>query len=163
MAYGQTSSGKTHTMKGTIEYPGIVPLALADIFDTIKGQEISAKIHVSYLEIYNERVFDLLDDSNNIEIEIRMNDNNNLSFTNLKEHRVESFEKALGCFNKGEEKRKFASNNLNVNSSRSHTIFRISINMCLETFEELKAQIDLVDLAGSESLEKTKNEKISRT
>jgi hypothetical protein len=83
-----------------------------------------------------------------MEIEIRMNDNN-LFFTNLKEHRVDSFEKAIGCFNKGEEKRKFASNSLNINSSRSHTIFRISIDICLETFEELKAQIDFVDLAGS--------------
>jgi centromeric protein E len=49
MAYGQTFSGKTHTMKGTLECPGIVPLALSDIFDTIKAQEISAKIEVSYL------------------------------------------------------------------------------------------------------------------
>ncbi len=53
MAYGQTCSGKTHTMKGNLDYPGIVPLALSDIFNTIYHEGIAAKIHVSYMEIYN--------------------------------------------------------------------------------------------------------------
>ncbi len=53
MAYGQTCSGKTHTMKGTLECPGIVPLALSDIFNTIAFEDISARINISYMEIYN--------------------------------------------------------------------------------------------------------------
>lgn len=60
MAYGQTSSGKTYTMKGTEDNQGIIPLALRSLFKTIEENKLLAEIRISYLEIYNENIIDLL-------------------------------------------------------------------------------------------------------
>lgn len=62
LAYGQTSSGKTYTMKGTHTNPGIIPLSLKDIFKKIENEKLTAKVDISYIEIYNEDIIDLLGD-----------------------------------------------------------------------------------------------------
>ena len=59
LAYGQTCSGKTHTMRGEIDQPGLIPLTIREIYNRIKKQDLRARVKVAYFEIYNDKVYDL--------------------------------------------------------------------------------------------------------
>ncbi|KAH9757074.1 kinesin-like protein KIN-7E [Citrus sinensis] len=133
-AYGVTSSGKTHTMHGEQKSPGIIPLAVKDVFGIIQetpGREFL--LRVSYLEIYNEVINDLLDPTGQ-NLRIR-EDAQGTYVEGIKEEVVLSPAHALSLIATGEEHRHVGSNNFNLLSSRSHTIFTLN----------------LIDLAGSES------------
>ncbi|CAA6675295.1 unnamed protein product [Spirodela intermedia] len=133
-AYGVTSSGKTHTMHGDQRSPGIIPLAVKDAFSII--QETPSReflLRVSYLEIYNEVVNDLLNPAGQ---NLRIREDLQGTFVEgIKEEVVLSPAHALSLIAAGEEHRHVGSNNFNLLSSRSHTIFTLN----------------LIDLAGSES------------
>ncbi|XP_074313243.1 kinesin-like protein KIN-7C, mitochondrial isoform X5 [Silene latifolia] len=125
-AYGVTSSGKTHTMHGDDSYPGIIPLAIKDVFSII--QETSGReflLRVSYLEIYNEVINDLLDPTGQ-NLRIR-EDVQGTYVEGIKEEVVLSPGHALSFIAAGEEHRHVGSNNFNLFSSRSHTIFTLMI------------------------------------
>uniref|UniRef100_J3LY15 Kinesin motor domain-containing protein n=2 Tax=Oryza brachyantha TaxID=4533 RepID=J3LY15_ORYBR len=152
-AYGVTSSGKTHTMHGEQKSPGIIPLAVKDVFSIIQdtpGREFL--LRVSYLEIYNEVINDLLDPiGQNLRIR---EDAQGTYVEGIKEEVVLSPAHALSLIASGEEHRHVGSNNFNLVSSRSHTIFTLTIESspCGENDEEVKlSQLNLIDLAGSES------------
>ncbi|GAY52901.1 hypothetical protein CUMW_145470, partial [Citrus unshiu] len=143
-AYGVTSSGKTHTMHGDQNSPGIIPLAIKDVFSIIQdfgsltefshqtpGREFL--LRVSYLEIYNEVINDLLDPTGQ-NLRVR-EDAQGTYVEGIKEEVVLSPGHALSFIAAGEEHRHVGSNNFNLLSSRSHTIFTLN----------------LIDLAGSES------------
>uniref|UniRef100_A0A0D9XLH8 Kinesin motor domain-containing protein n=1 Tax=Leersia perrieri TaxID=77586 RepID=A0A0D9XLH8_9ORYZ len=133
-AYGVTSSGKTHTMHGDQNCPGIIPLAIKDVFSLIQdtpGREFL--LRVSYLEIYNEVINDLLDPTGQ-NLRVR-EDAQGTYVEGIKEEVVLSPGHALSFIAAGEEHRHVGSNNFNLFSSRSHTIFTLN----------------LIDLAGSES------------
>ncbi|XP_071924012.1 kinesin-like protein KIN-7E, chloroplastic isoform X2 [Coffea arabica] len=153
-AYGVTSSGKTHTMHGEQKSPGIIPLAVKDVFGIIQetpGREFL--LRVSYLEIYNEVINDLLDPTGQ---NLRIREDTQGTFVEgIKEEVVLSPAHALSLIAAGEEHRHVGSNNFNLLSSRSHTIFTLTIesSSCAENQEEnvKLSQLHLIDLAGSES------------
>ncbi|XP_040942536.1 kinesin-like protein KIN-7D, mitochondrial isoform X2 [Gossypium hirsutum] len=125
-AYGVTSSGKTHTMHGDQNAPGIIPLAIKDVFSIIQdtpGREFL--LRVSYLEIYNEVINDLLDPTGQ-NLRVR-EDAQGTYIEGVKEEVVLSPGHALSFIAAGEEHRHVGSNNFNLFSSRSHTIFTLMI------------------------------------
>ncbi|WOH07212.1 hypothetical protein DCAR_0626641 [Daucus carota subsp. sativus] len=154
-AYGVTSSGKTHTMHGDQRSPGIIPLAVKDTFSII--QETPSReylLRVSYLEIYNEVVNDLLNPAGQ-NLKIR-EDAQGTFVEGVKEEVVLSPAHALSLIAAGEEHRHVGSTNFNLLSSRSHTIFTLTIESspCGEHREGESvnlSQLNLIDLAGSES------------
>ncbi|XP_022967700.1 kinesin-like protein KIN-7K, chloroplastic isoform X1 [Cucurbita maxima] len=154
-AYGVTSSGKTHTMHGDQRSPGIIPLAVKDAFSII--QETPNReflLRVSYLEIYNEVVNDLLNPAGQ---NLRIREDDQGTFVEgIKEEVVLSPAHALSLIAAGEEHRHVGSTNFNLLSSRSHTIFTLTIES--SAFGESSegeavnlSQLNLIDLAGSES------------
>ena len=167
-AYGQTSTGKTYTMQGEIpNNAGIIPLTLEELFKQIKNDKdiIDSQIGVSFIEIYNESINDLLD-SSKINLDLRETPNREVIVNNLTEIKIRNHEQALNLLIKGNESRIVASTKLNEKSSRSHVIFRLNIeitkNVKKNNFGEeeiekvlLKNHINLIDLAGSENSNKT--------
>ncbi|KAI4371281.1 hypothetical protein MLD38_019536 [Melastoma candidum] len=154
-AYGVTSSGKTHTMHGDQRSPGIIPLAIKDAFSII--QETPNReflLRVSYLEIYNEVVNDLFNPAGQ---NLRIREDAQGTFVEgVKEEVVLSPAHILSLIAAGEEHRHVGSTNFNLLSSRSHTIFTLTIESspCGENSEGeavTLSQLNLIDLAGSES------------
>ncbi|XP_044133545.1 centromere-associated protein E [Bufo gargarizans] len=165
-AYGQTSSGKTYTMMGTPDNLGIIPQAIKEVFKII--HEIPSReflLRVSYMEIYNETVTDLLcDDRKKKPLEIREDINRNVYVADLTEELVMEHEHVLQWIKKGEKNRHYGETKMNDHSSRSHAIFR----MILESRERndpgnqencegavMVSHLNLVDLAGSERASQT--------
>ncbi|XP_049381060.1 kinesin-like protein KIN-7D, mitochondrial [Solanum stenotomum] len=152
-AYGVTSSGKTHTMHGDHISPGIIPLAIKDVFSIIQDTPgCEFLLRVSYLEIYNEVINDLLDPTGQ-NLRVR-EDNQGTYVEGIKEEVVLSPGHALSFIAAGEEHRHVGSNNFNLFSSRSHTIFTLMIESSAHGDEYdgvVFSQLNLIDLAGSES------------
>ncbi|KAG7549775.1 Kinesin motor domain [Arabidopsis thaliana x Arabidopsis arenosa] len=154
-AYGVTSSGKTHTMHGDQRSPGIIALAVKDAFSII--QETPRReflLRVSYFEIYNEVVNDLLNPAGQ-NLRIR-EDEQGTFIEGIKEEVVLSPAHALSLIAAGEEHRHIGSTSFNLLSSRSHTMFTLTIESSpLGDNNEGGAvhlsQLNLIDLAGSES------------
>eukprot|EP01119_Soliformovum_irregulare_P022479 TRINITY_DN7698_c0_g1_i1.p1 TRINITY_DN7698_c0_g1~~TRINITY_DN7698_c0_g1_i1.p1 ORF type:complete len:746 (-),score=188.75 TRINITY_DN7698_c0_g1_i1:135-2372(-) len=151
-AYGQTASGKTHTMQGNKKSPGIIPLAIRDIFECIKDTpDRQYLLRVSYLEIYNEVINDLLQ-PNNVNLKIH-EDKDRIYVGNLREEVVLSPEHVISLISAGEAVRHIGATDFNAQSSRSHTIFRMVIeskDMSSEGAAVRMSYLNLIDLAGSE-------------
>ncbi|XP_045039705.2 centromere-associated protein E isoform X2 [Desmodus rotundus] len=162
-AYGQTASGKTYTMMGSEDYLGVIPRAIHDIFQKIeKFPDREFLLRVSYMEIYNETITDLLCDTRKMKpLIIREDFNRNVYVSDLTEEVVYTSEMALKWITKGEKNRHYGITKMNQRSSRSHTIFR----MILESREKGEpsncegsvkvSHLNLVDLAGSERAAQT--------
>ncbi|XP_042638594.1 centromere-associated protein E [Orycteropus afer afer] len=162
-AYGQTASGKTYTMMGSQDYLGVIPRAIHDIFKKIKEfPDREFLLRVSYMEIYNETITDLLCDTRKMKpLIIREDFNRNVYVSDLTEEVVYTSEMALKWITKGEKNRHYGITKMNQRSSRSHTIFR----MILESREKGEpsncegsvkvSHLNLVDLAGSERAAQT--------
>ena len=159
-AYGQTSTGKTFTMKGESKSnEGLIPLSIREIFNSLNNTESNitkSVVKVSYSEIYNETVNDLIDTTKK-NLEIREAPNKGIFVNNLSEITVTNVEKAMQILNKGENNRIIAETKLNEKSSRSHTIFKINIEFNIKE-KKYCSQLNLVDLAGSENVSKAKCE-----
>ncbi|CAI2359358.1 unnamed protein product [Moneuplotes crassus] len=190
LAYGQTGSGKTFTMGSghTIgldpEQLGIIPRVISFIFEEIEKRKSTADITIkcSFLEIYNEEIHDLLDNSSETgvdrylnkgkDITIREEKNGNISVYGLTEEKVDSSEEMASCLDRGSNLRITSSTLMNNCSSRSHAIFTISIEQHIideiskeedgeakeeggELEEFMTAKFHFVDLAGSERAKKT--------
>lgn len=164
-AYGQTSTGKTFTMKGKgSSLNGIIPLSIKELFSKLSDPSISkSKIKVSYAEIYNETVNDLIDSSKK-NLEIRESVAKGVFVNNLTEVVVPNYEKVIQIMNTGENNRMIAETKLNEKSSRSHTIFKIFIEFTRkddgDKEKRFSSQLNLIDLAGSENASKAKCEGI---
>ncbi|XP_036000546.1 centromere-associated protein E isoform X2 [Fundulus heteroclitus] len=165
-AYGQTSSGKTFTMMGSDRNPGVIPLAVDDVFQTIKNfPNKEFLLRVSYMEIYNETVTDLLVDSwKRKPLEVRETIDKTIYVAELTEELVTSSAQALAWIRKGETNRHYGKTKMNQWSSRSHTIFRMILESRERTDPALGENADgaifvshlnLVDLAGSERASQT--------
>ncbi|XP_073897568.1 centromere-associated protein E isoform X2 [Castor canadensis] len=162
-AYGQTASGKTHTMMGSEDCLGVIPRAIHDIFQKIKKfPDREFLLRVSYMEIYNETITDLLCNTEKMKpLIIREDINRNVYVADLTEEVVYTSEMALKWITKGEKNRHYGITKMNQRSSRSHTIFR----MILESREKGESSncdgsikvshLNLVDLAGSERAAQT--------
>ena len=157
-AYGQTSSGKTFTMQGCEESPGIVALAAECIFNSIKQHaDRDFVVRVSYIEVYNEKINDLLNpsedgDATGKDMVIEKND------VNAEYHLITCASDVMESLLFGEKYRHVGSTDMNEHSSRSHTIFRITVEskirgakIGLSDGRALLATLNLVDLAGSEN------------
>uniref|UniRef100_A0A1Q3F2B3 Putative kinesin-like protein n=1 Tax=Culex tarsalis TaxID=7177 RepID=A0A1Q3F2B3_CULTA len=161
-AYGQTSSGKTYTMMGDEHEPGVVPLAAREIFREIEqNKDRQFLIRVGYIEIYNEKIFDLLDRSNNANLKVFENSCGDVS-VNYKEMITNCPEQVMQHLEEGNKVKRIGDTNMNERSSRSHTIFRITIESReigrTQDNENDAVQIstlNLVDLAGSERADQT--------
>ncbi|KAF7314318.1 Kinesin-like protein [Mycena kentingensis (nom. inval.)] len=130
-AYGQTASGKTYTLSGTPEEPGIIPRALRDIFAFIRATpEREYLLRCSYLEIYNETIYDLLAPAAGVGqvkgVEIQGGSaSNEVHLVGLREEVVTSLANVREVLRRGEGNRRTASTDWNERSSRSHSVFRI--------------------------------------
>ncbi|XP_072292447.1 centromere-associated protein E [Eucyclogobius newberryi] len=163
-AYGQTSSGKTFTMMGSDQTPGVIPLAVEDVFQTIQNcpDEKEFLLRVSYMEIYNETVTDLLVESwRRKPLEVRESLNKNIYVADLSEELVTSTAQALHWIRVGEKNRHYGKTKMNQRSSRSHTIFRMILESRETSDSEtsdgaiIVSHLNLVDLAGSERASQT--------
>ncbi|NXP05824.1 CENPE protein, partial [Thinocorus orbignyianus] len=167
-AYGQTASGKTYTMMGNEDSVGIIPKAIQHIFKVIcEIPEREFLLRVSYMEIYNETITDLLCDTRKKKpLGIREDVNRNTYVEDLIEEVVVAPEQVMEWVRKGEKNRHYGETKMNEHSSRSHTIFR----MIIESRERsdpanancdgavMVSHLNLVDLAGSERASQTGSE-----
>uniref|UniRef100_A0A673YXT0 Kinesin-like protein n=1 Tax=Salmo trutta TaxID=8032 RepID=A0A673YXT0_SALTR len=166
LAYGQTGSGKTFSMGGTYTSAqeneptvGVIPRVVRMIFqEREKHTDCEFSLAVSYLEIYNEDILDLLcpsvskDKPSNINI--REDPKEGIKIVGLTEREVFSANEMVGCLELGNSARTVGSTAMNAASSRSHAIFTIT----LEQSDNVVSKLHLVDLAGSERQKKTKAE-----
>ncbi|XP_037484520.1 kinesin-like protein KIN-4C isoform X2 [Triticum dicoccoides] len=181
LAYGQTGSGKTYTMgtnySGESNCGGIIPQVMETIFkkaDAMKG-DTEFLIRVSFIEIFKEEVFDLLDDPGSVAkaaaparvpIQIRETANGSITLAGVTEAEVKSKEEMALHLARGSLSRATGSTNMNSQSSRSHAIFTISIEQkrtsssaseksTSNEYDILSSKFHLVDLAGSERAKRT--------
>lgn len=172
-AYGMTGSGKTHSMQGTDSEPGIIPNAVTDIFAFIRlTPSREFLLRVSYLEIFNERIYDLLtqtgiqSDTQQETIKLREDSKRGVYASPLKEEIVQTPAQLLRIISQGHQVRRTSSTQYNARSSRSHAVIQIVIEsrerrsssdscannrLGLVTSSGFRVStLNLIDLAGSE-------------
>ncbi|XP_077117628.1 stAR-related lipid transfer protein 9 isoform X1 [Ranitomeya variabilis] len=158
-AYGQTGSGKTYTMMGTPTSIGLTPRICEGLFsynDGSPGSPSSSRIEVSFLEIYNERVRDLLHQSDQKKpytLRVREHPEKGPYVQGLSQHVVTDYEQVVAFLEQGMENRITAATHIHDASSRSHAIFTIQYTQAMlddNLPSEIASKIHLVDLAGSE-------------
>ncbi|GLT44212.1 hypothetical protein SLA2020_181230 [Shorea laevis] len=158
-AYGSTGSGKTYTMVGTRDDPGLMVLSLHTVFDLIKSDKSSDEFEVtcSYLEVYNEVIYDLLEKSSG-PLELREDPEQGLIVAGLRCIKVHSADKILELLNLGNSRRKTESTEANATSSRSHAVLEINVRRKQRNKyrnQVMRGKLALVDLAGSERASET--------
>ena len=159
LAYGQTGSGKTYTMQGEIgseSSMGLIPRMISHVFNFIHEQDSTEfMIKVSMIEIYQEKIRDLLDISR-VNLPIREDTIKGIYVDGCSERYVGCPQDVLAALELGSNNRAQAATNMNEHSSRSHSIFILTINQTnkKEGFSKI-GKLYLVDLAGSEKISKT--------
>ncbi|PPD88503.1 hypothetical protein GOBAR_DD14592 [Gossypium barbadense] len=177
-AYGQTGTGKTYTMEGGArkkngEFPsdaGVIPRAVKQIFDILEAQSAEYSMKVTFLELYNEEITDLLapeettkfiDDKSKKPIALMEDGKGGVFVRGLEEELVTTANEIYKILEKGSAKRRTAETLLNKQSSRSHSIFSITIHIkeCTPEGEEMIkcGKLNLVDLAAREAGEINKS------
>ncbi|KAL7797545.1 kinesin domain-containing protein [Trichoderma ceciliae] len=168
-AYGQTGSGKSYTMMGTPENPGLIPRTCEDLFERIdaahnEDSSVAYNVRVSYFEVYNEHVRDLLvpvvSSTPPNYLKIRESPTEGPYVKDLTEVPVRNIHEIMRYMKVGDASRTVASTKMNDTSSRSHAVFTIMLKQIhhdMETDEttERSSRIRLVDLAGSERAKST--------
>ncbi|KAI9798952.1 MAG: kinesin-like protein Klp8 [Piccolia ochrophora] len=158
-AYGQTGSGKSYSMMGYRAEAGVIPRICQDMFERIteiqKDPNLNCTVEVSYLEIYNERVRDLLNPSTKGNLKVREHPSTGPYVEDLAKLVVRSFQEIENLMDEGNKARTVAATNMNETSSRSHAVFTLTLTQKRHDVEtrmdtEKVAKISLVDLAGSE-------------
>ncbi|ETW04395.1 hypothetical protein, variant [Aphanomyces invadans] len=184
MAYGQTGSGKTHTMVGKtmdsdVADAGIIPRCLRDIFRTpsqpastapssaaTEKRVLVTQMRASYVQVYCERVFDLLDPTsssitnNHNALQIRETEDRGVFVDGVTMRPVSNAHDCVALMEQGNANRTVAATAMNAHSSRSHAILTIHVTTSLGTdgtseSEVYQSQLNLVDLAGSERVKKS--------
>ena len=158
MAYGITNAGKSYTMQGTDENPGLTSRTLDFVFDKVERSGKHDAVLISYLEIYNEKVHDLLNDAPNnkkqrADLKLMPDVSGRMSVQGLKEVQVSSAKEGRAVLEMGQSKRQTSDTNLNSVSSRSHAVFSIKV-----VDRDRCVKFSLVDLAGSERAGRTQNQ-----
>jgi kinesin family protein 1 len=163
-AYGQTGSGKSYSMMGYREEAGVIPRICRDMFARItelqSDPNLKCRVEVSYLEIYNERVRDLLNPSTKGNLKVREHPSTGPYVEDLAKLVVGSFKEIENLMDEGNKARTVAATNMNETSSRSHAVFTLTLTQKRHDVEtsmdtEKVAKISLVDLAGSERASST--------
>lgn len=171
-AYGQTGSGKTYTMgEASVaslheDEQGIIPRAMAEAFKLIDENDLlDCLVHVSYLELYKEEFRDLLEvGTASRDIQLREDDRGNVVLCGVKEVDVEGLDEVLSLLEMGNAARHTGATHFNRLSSRSHTVFTVTLEQRGRTPSRLPrpaaghllvSKFHFVDLAGSERVLKT--------
>uniref|UniRef100_A0A8C1XB43 Kinesin family member 13A n=1 Tax=Cyprinus carpio TaxID=7962 RepID=A0A8C1XB43_CYPCA len=163
-AYGQTGSGKSFSMMGNGEQPGLIPRLCCSLFERVsrdQNESQSFKVEVSYMEIYNEKVRDLLDPKGSRQsLKVREHKVLGPYVDGLSQLAVMNFEDIESLMSEGNKSRTVAATNMNEESSRSHAVFSVIVTQTLYDLQsgnsgEKVSKISLVDLAGSERVSKT--------
>ncbi|KPI86599.1 putative OSM3-like kinesin [Leptomonas seymouri] len=165
-AYGQSGSGKTHTMTGQMEdevQVGVIPRCVSHIFESVKKMKEESpstvvSMYVSFFELYNGKVRDLLA-KQQVPLDIRQHKDGSFFVQGAVVAQVKLPEDVMHHLEEGTDRRRVASTELNADSSRSHSIFTLVLE-CTETMEDgatraVSSKLNLVDLAGSERQGKT--------
>ncbi|TPX57896.1 hypothetical protein PhCBS80983_g03484 [Powellomyces hirtus] len=164
-AYGQTGTGKTYTMEGDLntakgQHAGLIPRTLYSLFNCLESGDVGEySVRVSFTELYNEELKDLLsseEDFRKLRIYDDYNKKGSIVIQNLEETLVKSAADVIAVLQRGSNKRQIAATKMNEVSSRSHSIFCITVHIketTPEGEELLKVgKLNLVDLAGSENI-----------
>ncbi|KAF0763630.1 kinesin-like protein KIF11 [Aphis craccivora] len=170
-AYGQTGTGKTFTMEGdrlngqsSVSWnkdpvSGIIPRALSHMFDELRLLQVEHTVRASFLELYNEEIFDLLscsEEPSHKSLRIFEEKKGSVIVRGLEEVIVSNKNEVYKLLEKGSKRRQTAATLMNAQSSRSHTIFTITVHIKESTIENEDivrvGKLNLVDLAGSENI-----------
>ncbi|KAM9209473.1 kinesin-like protein KIF22 [Dugong dugon] len=163
LAYGPTGAGKTHTMLGSPEQPGVIPRALMDLLQLTReegaeGRPWALSVTMSYLEIYQEKVLDLLDPTSG-DLVIREDCRGNILIPGLTQKPITSFTDFEQHFLPASRNRTVGATRLNQRSSRSHAVLLVKVDQQerLAPFRQREGKLYLIDLAGSEDNRRTGN------
>ncbi|RMZ90200.1 hypothetical protein DV736_g2580, partial [Chaetothyriales sp. CBS 134916] len=163
-AYGATGCGKTHTITGTAQQPGIIFLTMQELFDRIAEcqEEKVTEISLSYLEIYNETIRDLLvPGETKGGLMLREDSHQAVSVAGLSSHQPHNANEVMEMIVQGNERRSMSPTEANATSSRSHAVLQVNVsqkdrNASVEEPHTM-ATLSIIDLAGSERASATKN------
>ncbi|KAL0468281.1 kinesin domain-containing protein [Neurospora intermedia] len=166
-AYGATGCGKTHTITGTPQSPGIIFLTMQELFEKIneRSGEKHTEVTLSYLEIYNETIRDLLvppgSATNKQGLMLREDPNQGVSVAGLTSHKPKDVQEVMDMIVQGNEYRTVSPTAANAVSSRSHAVLQINVaqkdrNAAVNEPHTM-ATLSIIDLAGSERASATKN------
>ncbi|KAI0092485.1 kinesin-domain-containing protein [Irpex rosettiformis] len=165
LAYGQTGSGKSYSMMGYGADKGIIPLTCSELFTRVTDKKaadpnINFTVEVSYIEIYNEKVRDLLNPKNSGNLRVREHPSLGPYVEDLSKLVVNSYDEMMTLMDEGNKARTVAATNMNETSSRSHAVFTLLLTMKRHDVDtnldtEKVSRINLVDLAGSERANST--------
>jgi len=172
-AYGQTGTGKTHTMSGAHDAEcdvlsseaGIIPRAMSDVFEYLEHADLEYSVKVTYLELYNEEITDLIgpaveaDGSNKTKHSLMEDGKGAVTVKGLEEVYVGSMQEVFAVLNRGSTRRRTEATLLNKQSSRSHSVFSVTVHITDvspdgEQFVRC-GKLNLVDLAGSENISRS--------
>ncbi|XP_049759673.1 kinesin-like protein KIF22 [Elephas maximus indicus] len=163
LAYGPTGAGKTHTMLGSPEQPGVIPRALMDLLQLTReegaeGRPWALSVTMSYLEIYQEKVLDLLDPASG-DLVIREDCRGNILIPGLTQKPITGFADFERHFLPASRNRTVGATRLNQRSSRSHAVLLVKVDQRerLAPFRQREGKLYLIDLAGSEDNRRTGN------
>ncbi|XP_059061400.1 kinesin-like protein KIF18A isoform X2 [Achroia grisella] len=150
--YGATGAGKTFTMIGNNEHPGITYLTMEHLFYIMNSYEKEREfdIGVSYIEVYNENVFDLLKPSNT-PLQLREDSKYGVMVAGLTLNNIKTARELLNMLENGNKNRTQHPTDANAESSRSHAVFQVYVKMRYKTSSQLRlVKLSMIDLAGSE-------------
>ncbi|KAH8130494.1 hypothetical protein FP744_10000719 [Trichoderma asperellum] len=163
-AYGATGCGKTHTITGTAQHPGIIFLTMQELFEKIdeRSQEKQTELTLSYLEIYNETIRDLLvPGGSKVGLALREDSNQAVAVPGLTSHCPRDVQEVMDMIVQGNEYRTVSPTEANATSSRSHAVLQINIAQKDRNADvnepHTMATLSIIDLAGSERASVTKN------
>jgi kinesin family protein 18/19 len=163
-AYGATGCGKTHTITGTAQQPGIIFLTMQELFEKIaeRSDEKQTEVSLSYLEIYNETIRDLLVPGGSKQgLMLREDANQAVSVAGLSSHHPQDVQQVMDMIVKGNEYRTISPTEANATSSRSHAVLQINVAQKDRNADvnepHTMATLSIIDLAGSERASATKN------
>ncbi|KAF9872573.1 kinesin family protein [Colletotrichum karsti] len=163
-AYGATGCGKTHTITGTSQHPGIIFLTMQELFEKIqeRSQDKTTEVTLSYLEIYNETIRDLLVPGGSKQgLMLREDSNQAVSVAGLTSHQPKDVQEVMDMIVKGNEYRTVSPTEANATSSRSHAVLQINVaqkdRSASVNEPHTMATFSIIDLAGSERASATKN------
>ena len=163
-AYGATGCGKTHTITGTLQQPGVIFLTMQELFERIaeRTDEKVTEISLSYLEIYNETIRDLLVPGGSKQgLMLREDANHAVSVAGLSSHHPQNVQEVMDMIVRGNEYRTMSPTEANATSSRSHAVLQINVSQKDRNADinepHTMATLSIIDLAGSERASATKN------
>ena len=163
-AYGATGCGKTHTITGTVQAPGVIFLTMQELFERIaeRTDEKVTEVSLSYLEIYNETIRDLLVPGGSKQgLMLREDANHAVSVAGLSSHHPQNVQQVMDMIVRGNEYRTMSPTEANATSSRSHAVLQINVSQKDRNADisepHTMATLSIIDLAGSERASATKN------